>query len=72
MRKYSQDWLAAGVLGSLAAWMIVNCFHALIVRGTGVVLAFIFALAVIALQRNRELATLRIEENRNYLADWMS
>ncbi len=72
LKKYRDDWLAAGVLGSLLAWMIVNCFHALIVRGTGVVVAFLLALAVIALQRNLEPDTMQGEENRNLFADWMS
>ncbi len=44
------DWLGAGVVGSLSAWIFVNFFHALVVRGAGLVLAFVFALAVIASQ----------------------
>jgi hypothetical protein len=72
LRKHSDDWLAAGVLGSLLSWMIINCFHALIVRGTGVTLAFLLALAVVALQRNREPDAQYAQENRNLLADWMS
>jgi hypothetical protein len=72
LRKYRDDWLAAGVLGSLLAWMLVNCFHALIVRGTGVTLAFLLALAVVALQRNREPDVQDAQENRNFLSDWMS
>ena len=44
------DWLGAGVVGSLSAWIFVNFFHALIVRGAGLVLAFVFALAVVASQ----------------------
>jgi hypothetical protein len=72
LKKHHDDWLAAGVLGSLLAWIIINCFHALIVRGTGVMLAFLFALAVVALQRQREPDAIKGEENRNLLADWMS
>jgi hypothetical protein len=45
------DWLGAGVLSSLVAFACVNVFHALIVRGTGIVLAFLLSLAVIARQR---------------------
>jgi hypothetical protein len=45
------DWLGAGVLASLAAFAFVNLFHALIVRGTGIVLAFLLSMAVIASQR---------------------
>jgi hypothetical protein len=44
-------WLAVGVLGSLAAWAFVNIFHASIVRGTGLVLALLFALAVVCGER---------------------
>ena len=49
-RLNSGDWLGAGVVGSLSAWIFVNFFHALIVRGAGLVLAFIFALAAVAAQ----------------------
>ena len=49
-RHNSGDWLGAGVVGSLSAWIFVNFFHALIVRGAGLVLAFVFALAVVASQ----------------------
>ena len=45
-----EDWLGAGVVGSLSAWIFVNFFHALVVRGAGLVLAFVFALAVVAAQ----------------------
>ena len=53
-RKYlqarSQDaWLPIGVLGSLVSWGLVNVFHASIVRGTGLVLALLCALSVVAL-----------------------
>lgn len=67
--NFQGDWLAVGVLGSMTAWLIVNLFHASIVRGTGVVFAFILALAVIALHRDREP---KMEEEGNSLADWMS
>lgn len=50
LRKNSDNWLAAGVVAALTSWMIVNLFYALIVRGMGVVLAFILALAVISLK----------------------
>lgn len=49
-RLNSGDWLGAGVIGSLSAWIFVNFFHALIVRGAGLVLAFVFALTVVAAQ----------------------
>lgn len=42
------DWLGAGALGALCAWALVNAFHAGIVRGAGIVLAFAFSLAAIA------------------------
>ncbi len=53
-RKYLQArsrdaWLPLGVLGSLASWAVVNVFHASIVRGTGLVLALLCALAAVAL-----------------------
>ncbi len=67
--RFQDDWLAVGVLGSMTAWLVVNLFHASIVRGTGVVFAFILALAVIALNRDREP---KPEEKGNSLADWMS
>lgn len=53
------DWLGAGVLASLVAFGFVNIFHALIVRGVGIVLAFMLALAVIAAQdaTNKDLTT---------------
>ena len=49
-RLNAGDWLGAGVVGSLSAWIFVNFFHALVVRGAGLVLAFVFALAVVASQ----------------------
>ena len=49
-RLNPDDWLGAGVIGSLSAWIFVNFFHALVVRGAGLVLAFVFALAVVAAQ----------------------
>jgi hypothetical protein len=42
------DWLGAGVSASLCAWVLVNFHHALIVRGAGLVLAWMFAMAVVA------------------------
>lgn len=42
------DWLGAGVIGVLIAFLFVNNFHALIVRGTGTVLAFALSLAIVA------------------------
>lgn len=53
-RKYLQArhqdaWLPIGVLGSLVSWGVVNVFHASIVRGTGLVLALLCALSVVAL-----------------------
>ena len=45
-----QAWLPAGVLAALLSVAFVNLFHAMFVRGTGLVLAFVFSLAVIALQ----------------------
>lgn len=53
-KRFSDDWLPAGVLASILAWVFINFFHALIVRGTGVVLAFILSLAIIALHRDEE------------------
>lgn len=55
-RKYlqarNQDaWLPLGILGSLVSWGLVNVFHASIVRGTGLVLALLCALSVVALLR---------------------
>lgn len=48
MRGVSGDWLSFGVFAALCSWLSVNIFHAGIVRGGGVVLAFILSLAVIA------------------------
>lgn len=42
------DWLGGGVFASLCAFMAVNLFHAGIVRGAGIVLAFVLSLAVVA------------------------
>lgn len=44
------DWLGAGVYASLAAWLVVSLFHAMLVRGMGLVFAFLLALAVVATQ----------------------
>ncbi|MBV9865546.1 MAG: hypothetical protein JO316_09365 [Abitibacteriaceae bacterium] len=49
-KRYANDWLGAGVLASLASFAFVNLFHALIVRGVGIVLAFVLSLAIIAAQ----------------------
>ena len=46
--RRSDNWLAAGAWASLVSFALVNVFHAGIVRGTGVALAFIFALAVVS------------------------
>lgn len=55
-RRFPGDWLGAGVVGALSSWFFVNAFHALVVRGAGLVLAFLFALAIIALQGERNEA----------------
>lgn len=47
-KRFPRDWLGAGVLASLIAAAFVNLFHALLVRGTGLTLAFLCSLAVIA------------------------
>ncbi|HEX9996797.1 MAG TPA: hypothetical protein VGB45_06615 [Abditibacterium sp.] len=52
-KQFPADWLGAGVCAALSSWIFVNGFHALIVRGAGLVLAFLFALAVIASQGER-------------------
>jgi hypothetical protein len=48
MRLNPSDWLGAGVIGFLIAFVFVNNFHALIVRGVGTVLAFALSLAIVA------------------------
>ena len=48
-KRFPHDWLGAGVLASLIAAAFVNLFHALLVRGTGLTLAFLCSLAVVAL-----------------------
>ncbi len=65
-KKWPADWLGAGVLASLCAWAFVNLFHALIVRGAGLVLAFLFALAVIALEGQRNAEALQKSEKGNF------
>lgn len=50
LRTNPGDWIPEGVMAALIAWFLVNLFHAMIVRGAGLVLAFLFALAVIAAQ----------------------
>lgn len=51
------NWLAAGAGAAMAAFFVVNVFHASIVRGTGVVLAFVFALAVLSQYEKLEPAS---------------
>lgn len=46
--RREEGWLAAGAGAALAAFFLVNVFHASIVRGTGIVLAFVFALAILS------------------------
>ncbi len=46
------SWMGAGIVGSMGAWMVVNSFHAMIVRGAGLLLALFFALAVVAASNN--------------------
>lgn len=48
-KRDPHDWLPSGVLAALLSVAFVNLFHAMFVRGTGLVLAFVFSLAVIAL-----------------------
>jgi hypothetical protein len=62
MRGISSDWLAFGVFAALCAWLVVNIFHAGIVRGGGVVLAFILSLAVIAGSRTGESVEDEVDE----------
>jgi hypothetical protein len=72
-RKFPDDWLAAGVLGALAAWLFVNLFHAAIVRGTGVVFALILSFAIIAIERDWEPQDdLSEDEKRNFLGAGLS
>lgn len=52
-KKFPGDWLGAGVCAALSSWLFVNLFHALVVRGAGLVMAFLFALAVIAFEGER-------------------
>lgn len=42
------SWLGAAVFGALGSWIFINLFHAMIVRGAGLILALFFALAVVA------------------------
>ncbi|RYX81500.1 hypothetical protein EON83_23785 [bacterium] len=48
------SWLGAGVFGALGAWIFINPFHAMIVRGAGLLLALFFALAVVAASNANE------------------
>ncbi len=61
-KKFPDDWLGAGVVGALSSWLFVNTFHALVVRGAGLVLAFLFALAVIALRGEAHQKGLDLDE----------
>jgi hypothetical protein len=63
MRGVTRDWLSFGVFAALCAWLIVNVFHAGIVRGGGVVLAFVLSLAVVAAQSVDDQVEERIHEN---------
>jgi len=47
-KENRNDYLGAGVWASLCALALVNIFHATIVRGSGIVLAFLLSLAVVA------------------------
>jgi len=47
------SWLGAATFGSLGAWLVVNAFHAFVVRGAGLLLALFFALAVVAWENTR-------------------
>jgi hypothetical protein len=69
-RKYLQSrnidaWLPLGILGSLVSWGLVNIFHAAIVRGTGLVLAFLCALSVVALYRDGDTPAEEVEVASN-------
>jgi len=48
------SWLGAAVFGSLGAWLVVNAFHAFIVRGAGLLLALFFAFAVVAWENTQK------------------
>ena len=56
------SWLGAGVVGALGAWIFVNFFHASLVRGAGLVLAFLFALAVVAASNQSESSAVKSPE----------
>jgi hypothetical protein len=62
MRWTPTDWLPFGVFAALCAWLSVNVFHAGIVRGGGVVLAFMLSLAVVAGSRSRESVEDEVDE----------
>jgi hypothetical protein len=55
-------WLGAGVIGSLSSWIFVNFFHASLVRGAGLVMAFLFALAVVAASNQTNTSTVNKSE----------
>ncbi|MEO6907130.1 MAG: hypothetical protein ABI210_04495, partial [Abditibacteriaceae bacterium] len=48
MRMNRDDWLGAGIMGFLISFLFVNNFHALVVRGIGLVLVLAFSLAIVA------------------------
>lgn len=54
LRLSPDDWLAAGIIGSCVAFLFVNIFHAMIVRGVGLVLAFVLSLAIVAKMQAEE------------------
>ncbi len=62
-KRFPNDWLGAGVVGALSSWMVVNAFHALVVRGAGLVLAFLFALAIVASRGERNDSENQTVEN---------
>lgn len=67
-KSFADDWLASAVLASLGAWLFVNLFHAMIVRGAGVVLAFVLSLAVVAARLNRrDQSTLNASDDPNLI-----
>jgi hypothetical protein len=57
-RLNPENWISHGALGSVCAFAVVVIFHAGIVRGMSLVLAFVFALCVIA----RESAERNLED----------
>ena len=51
--RRDSNWMSLAVVGALTSWLFMNLFHAMIVRGPGLLLAFVFALAVVAAQGTR-------------------